>query len=346
MNFWQEKRVFLTGHTGFKGSWLSLWLQMLGADVTGYSLQPPSTPCLFDLAKLAEDMNDIRGDVRDLASLQKALNESRAEIVIHMAAQPLVRDSYEFPVETYSTNVMGTVNMLEAARLEESVRVVLNITSDKCYENQEVSKGYCEDDPMGGFDPYSSSKGCAELITNAYRNSFYRADKTIASARAGNVIGGGDWSKDRLIPDIIKAAAEGHPALLRNPHAIRPWQHVLDPLCGYLKLIERLYNDGQPFAEGWNFGPSEADARPVEWIAQKIAALWGDLKWEKDNSANPHEAHYLKLDSSKAQTRLGWAPRLVLFEALEWTVNWYKAYLSGKNMRSVTERQIDIYTKL
>jgi len=346
MSFWQGKKVFITGHTGFKGSWLSLWLQMLGAEITGYSLAPPSNPCLFDLVKVAEDINDIRGDVRDLASLKKALNESLAEIVIHMAAQPLVRDSYEFPVETYSTNVIGTVNMLEAARLQDSVHAVLNITSDKCYQNSEVSKGYCEDDPMGGFDPYSSSKGCAELVTNAYRNSFYTNEKVVASARAGNVIGGGDWSKDRLIPDIIKAATEGHSVRLRNPLAIRPWQHVLDPLCGYLKLIERLYIDGQPFAEGWNFGPYEEDARPVEWIAEKIAALWGDLKWEKDNSATPHEAHYLNLDSSKARTRLDWAPRLVLSKALEWTVDWYKEYLSGKDMRSVTENQINIYTKL
>ena len=346
MIFWQGKKVFLTGHTGFKGSWLSIWLQNLGADVTGYSLEPPTSPSLFELAKVADGMRDIRGDVRDLESFKNALTGSQAEIVIHMAAQSLVRDSYKFPVDTYSTNIMGTVNVLEAARLQESVRTVLNITSDKCYENSGLTRGYTENDPMGGYDPYSSSKGCAELVTSAYRNSYYNADKVVASGRAGNVIGGGDWAKDRLIPDIIRAAIDGRTVHLRNPHAIRPWQHVLDPLSGYLMLIEQLCTDGQPFAEGWNFGPSEEDARPVEWVAKKMASEWNEITWEKDSLLHPHEAHYLKLDCSKARTRLDWKPRLGLSEGLKWTVLWYKDQIAGENMRTITERQIKNYTGL
>lgn len=346
MKFWRGKKIFLTGHTGFKGSWLSIWLQHLGADVTGYSLEPPTEPNLFELAKVADGMIDIRGDIRDLESLKKALTESQAEIVIHMAAQPLVRDSYKFPIETYSTNVMGTVNVLESARLQKSIRTVLNITSDKCYKNRELTRGYRENDPMGGYDPYSSSKGCAELVTSAYRSSYFNADKVVASARAGNVIGGGDWAKDRLVPDIIRAAMEKRTVHLRNPRATRPWQHVLDPLSGYLMLIEHLYTEGQPFAEGWNFGPSDEDARPVEWIAQEMTSLWEGLVWEKDQAPNPHEAHYLKLDCSKARTRLDWAPRLALSEALQWTVLWHKKQIAGENMRSITEEQIANYTGL
>lgn len=346
MKFWQGKKVFLTGHTGFKGSWLSIWLQLLGAKVTGYSLALPTSPNMFDLVKVADDINDIRGDVRDLESLKAALADSRSEIVIHMAAQPLVRDSYKFPIETYSTNIMGTVNILEAARLQENVRAVLNVTSDKCYENRETTNGYNENDPMGGHDPYSSSKGCAELVTSAYRKSFFKSDKAVASARAGNVIGGGDWATDRLVPDIIRAAKDKHRVYLRNPQAIRPWQHVLDPLSGYLMLLERLYTDGQPFVGGWNFGPSEDDARTVEWIAYEISKLWEGLKLEMDNKLHPHEAHHLKLDCSKAQTLLGWEPRLKLSDAVKWTVNWYKDQFAGENMRSVTEKQIKDFTGL
>jgi len=346
MKFWQGKKVFLTGHTGFKGSWLSIWLQLLGAQITGYSLAPHTSPNMFDLVKEADDINDIRGDVRNLESLKGALADSQAEIVIHMAAQPLVRDSYKFPIDTYSTNIMGTVNVLEAARLQKNVRTVLNVTSDKCYENREITNGYNENDPMGGHDPYSSSKGCAELVTSAYRKSFFKADKAVASARAGNVIGGGDWAADRLVPDIIRAAKDKHTVYLRNPQAIRPWQHVLDPLSGYLMLLERLYTDGQPFAEGWNFGPPEDDAKTVEWIAYEISKLWGGLKLEKDNKLHPHEAHHLKLDCSKARTLLGWKPRLKLPEALKWTVLWYKDQFAGENMRSVTEKQIKDFTGL
>lgn len=346
MKFWPGKKVFLTGHTGFKGSWLSIWLQLLGAEVTGYSLEPPSSPSLFELARVASGIKDIRGDIRNLESLKKSLSESRAEIVIHMAAQSLVRDSYDFPVETYSTNVMGTVNMLEAARQQESVRAVLNVTSDKCYENRECSKGYCEEEPLGGYDPYSSSKGCAELVTNAYRNSYFNTDKVIASVRAGNVIGGGDWAKNRLIPDIIRAVIANKKVHLRNPHAIRPWQHVLDPLAGYLLLIERLCTEGQLYAEAWNFGPPEEDTRPVEWIAQELSKSWNGLKWEKDNESHPHEAHYLKLDCSKANLHLGWSPQLTLSESLEWTASWYNDHLAGKDMRSVTEQQIKNYLGL
>jgi len=346
MKFWKGKKVFLTGHTGFKGSWLSIWLQLLGAEVTGYSLDPPTEPNLFILGKVANGMKDIRGDVRDLESLKNALNESQAQIVIHMAAQPLVRDSYKYPLETYSTNIMGTVHLLEAARAQKKVHAVLNITSDKCYENREQVQGYCEDDPMGGHDPYSSSKGCAELVTSAYRNSYFNTDKFLASSRAGNVIGGGDWATDRLVPDIIRAAMGGSTVYLRNPHAIRPWQHVLEPLSGYLMLAKRLYTDGQPFAEGWNFGPPEEDTRSVEWIAQEIATLWDGLKWEKDPTYNPHEAHCLKLDCSKAKTRLEWAPRLTLSEALRWTVFWYKDQIVGEDVRLITERQINNYSRL
>ena len=346
MKFWQGKKVFLTGHTGFKGSWLSIWLQLLGTKVTGYSLAPPTSPNMFDLVKVTDDINDIRGDVRDLESLKAALADSQAEIIIHMAAQPLVRDSYKFPIDTYSTNIMGTVNILEAARLQKNVRAVLNVTSDKCYENREIANGYNEDDPMGGHDPYSSSKGCAELVTNAYRKSFFKADKVVASARAGNVIGGGDWAADRLVPDIVRAVTESRPVYLRNPQAIRPWQHVLDPLSGYLMLLERLYTDGQNFSGGWNFGPSEDDARTVEWLAYEINKLWGGLKLEKDNKPHPHEAHHLKLDCSKARTLLKWKPRLGLPEALKWTILWYKDQFAGENMRSATEKQIKEFTGL
>ncbi len=344
--FWRGKRVFLTGHTGFKGSWLALWLQRLGAEVFGYALEPPTNPSLYDLVRVGEGMRDVRGDVRDLESVCKALREASPEIVIHMAAQSLVRRSYSEPVDTYATNVMGTVNVLEAVRRTGGVRAALIITSDKCYENQEWVWGYRENEPMGGHDPYSNSKGCAELVTGAYRSSYLNAGIAVASARAGNVIGGGDWAEDRLIPDMMRAVMEKRTVHLRNPHAVRPWQHVLEPLSGYLMLSERLFHDEQLFAEGWNFGPADDDAKPVEWIAREMSSLWTEMNWEKDNATHPHEAHYLKLDCSKARARLGWTPRLPLAEALSWTVQWYKAYNSKADVRHLTEQQIETYSGL
>jgi len=350
VDFWRGKRVFLTGHTGFKGSWLSLWLQKLGAELTGFSLPPPTEPSLFEKAQVSEGMTSLLGDIRDAAALRDALHSSRAEIVIHMAAQPLVRESYKNPPETYATNVMGVVNLLEAVRSAKGVRAVLNITTDKCYENREWAWGYRENEAMGGYDPYSSSKGCAELVTAAYRTSFFnpKAYKShgvaVATARAGNVIGGGDWAADRLVPDMIKSFNAGSPVLIRAPHSIRPWQHVLDPLCGYLMLSEQLYTNGSPFAEAWNFGPNDMDAKPVSWIAAQLVSLWGEgAKWALDSAEHPHEAHFLKLDTSKARSLLGWAPKLDLAQALEYIVEWNKRSNSGESARALTLEQIQRY---
>lgn len=310
--FWHGKRVFLTGHTGFKGGWLSLWLQQLGADVTGYALDAPTSPSLFEAASVARGMRSIIGDVRDGDAVKRAMAVARPDIVIHMAAQPLVRYSYVNPVETYSTNVMGVVNLLEAVRATPGVRAVVNVTSDKCYENREWPWGYRENEAMGGYDPYSNSKGCAELVTAGYRSSFFHADKypehgvALGSGRAGNVIGGGDWALDRLIPDMLRAIGAGEPVMIRNPHAIRPWQHVLEPLSGYLTLAEKLYTEGPVHAEGWNFGPYDTDAKPVEWIVERMTQEWGaGASWTLDGQDHPHEATYLKLDCSKARGR--WA---------------------------------------
>ncbi|MBI5919134.1 MAG: CDP-glucose 4,6-dehydratase [Nitrosomonadales bacterium] len=350
--FWHGKRVLLTGHTGFKGSWLSLWLQSLGAQVVGYALAPPTDPSLFDVADVGSGMESIIGDIRDLAKLQAVFAEHQPEIVIHLAAQPLVRYSYIEPVETYSTNVMGTVNLLEAVRHTASVKAVVNVTSDKCYENREWVWGYREDEAMGGHDPYSNSKGCAELVTAAYRNSYFHPEKyathgvAIASGRAGNVIGGGDWAGDRLIPDILRAIAQGAPVAIRNPHAIRPWQHVLEPLSGYLLLAQRLYEQGTAYAEGWNFGPNEADARPVQWIVERLTRSWGEgASWRLDGGDHPHEAHYLKLDCSKAHANLNWHPRWTLEQALSKIVDWHQAHRDGQDMRELTLGQIEDYLK-
>ncbi|MEO8330911.1 MAG: CDP-glucose 4,6-dehydratase [Gallionella sp.] len=350
--FWHGKKVFLTGHTGFKGSWLSLWLQQLGAGVTGYALQPPTNPSLFEVAHVAQGMKSIIGDIRDGAALAKAMREAAPDIVIHMAAQPLVRRSYIDPVETYSTNVMGTVHLLEAVRQTTSVRAVVNVTSDKCYENKEWVWGYRESEPMGGFDPYSNSKGCAELVTAAYRNSFFNPEKYsehhvgLASGRAGNVIGGGDWADDRLIPDILRAVSAGRPVVIRNPHAIRPWQHVLEPLSGYLLLAQKLYEDDANNAEGWNFGPNDEDAKPVQWIVERLTQQWGDgASWQLDQADHHHEAHYLKLDCSKAKMRLDWQPRWNLGHTLEMIVAWQRAYLGKEGMRNVTLEQIKQFTQ-
>jgi CDP-glucose 4,6-dehydratase len=347
--FWKKKRVFLTGHTGFKGGWLSLWLQQMGAEVTGYSLLPPTQPNLFEIAGIAQGMHSIIGDVRDITSLIYALTEASPDIVIHMAAQPLVRSSYSDPVETYSTNVMGTVNLLEAVRSIKSVRAVVNVTTDKCYENHEWLWGYRENEPMGGFDPYSSSKGCAELITAAYRKSYFNPEKyeehglALASARAGNVIGGGDWAEDRLIPDLMRALTQGKLVKIRNPNAIRPWQHVLEPLFGYMLLAEKLFEGGVEYAEGWNFGPNDGDIKSVQWIAESLTKAWGDAGWELDGDAHPHEAHYLKLDCSKAKMRLNWHPRWHLEDALDAIIDWHRAYHNGGNVRKLMLHQIDAY---
>ena len=342
--FWNGKRVLLTGHTGFKGSWLALWLQSLGAQVVGYALAPPTNPSLFDVAQVGQGMTSVIGDIRDLAKLQAVFADHRPEIVIHMAAQPLVRYSYQNPVETYSTNVMGTVHLLEAVRNTPGVKAVVNVTTDKCYENKEWAWGYREDEPMGGHDPYSNSKGCSELVTSAYRRSFFQEKGiALASARAGNVIGGGDWAADRLIPDILRAFEQNHPVIIRNPHATRPWQHVLEPLFGYLTLAERLYTDGQACAEGWNFGPHDDDARSVQWIVEHLVSNWGNgATWQLDGGTHPHEANYLKLDISKAKARLGWQPRWALQQALQASVDWHQKWLAGTDMKAVTLEQIEV----
>ena len=348
--FWQDKRVLITGHTGFKGSWLSLWLQSMGAQVTGYALAPPTDPSLFEIAEVAKGMTSVIGDIRDLSKLQAVFAEHQPEIVIHMAAQSLVRYSYQNPVETYSSNVMGTVHLLEAVRNTPGVKAVVNVTSDKCYENREWVWGYRENEPMGGFDPYSSSKGCAELVSAAYRSSFFNANNyaqhgvATATVRAGNVIGGGDWAQDRLIPDILSAFEQGRKVNIRNPHAIRPWQHVMEPLRGYLTLAEQLFEHGPIFGEGWNFGPNDEDAKPVSWIVEQMAAIWGaDAQWQILFGEHSHEAHYLKLDISKARSRLNWLPSLRLKDALALIIDWSKQREVGSNMRQLTLAQLQAY---
>ena len=347
IDFWQGRRVFLTGHTGFKGSWLSLWLQSLGAGVWGYALSPPTIPSLFEVARVGEGMHSCLGDIRDLAGLQMAMQEAQPEVVIHMAAQSLVRISYTDPVETYAANVMGTVHLLEAVRTVPGVRVVIIVTSDKCYENREWIWGYRENEPMGGYDPYSSSKGCAELVTAAYRNSFFDPTErgvAIATARAGNVIGGGDWATDRLIPDFMRAIMAQQAVLIRSPKAIRPWQHVLEPLNGYLILAEFLWQQGADYAEGWNFGPLDDDASDVEWIVERLTRLWGDgATWRLDDRPQPHEANYLKLDISKARSRLGYQPRWRIEQALERIVAWYRAWQRRDDMYSFSMEEINAF---
>lgn len=351
-DFWKGRRVFLTGHTGFKGAWLSLWLQALGADVHGLALPPPTTPSLFDAVGAAHGMSSRIGDIRDAGTVADAMSECDPEIVLHMAAQPLVRFSYEQPVETYATNVMGTVHVLEAARRLSSVRAIVNVTTDKCYENREWVWGYRENEPMGGADPYSSSKGCSELISSAYRSSYFNpADYgknhrvALATARAGNVIGGGDWAADRLIPDILRAFETGQSVAIRNPRATRPWQHVLEPLSGYLLLAEGLYTQGTAVAEPFNFGPDESDVRPVQWIVERMAQMWdGPATWHCDRDTHPHEAHHLKLDCAKAKAKLRWQPRWSLEEALAHVVRWHQDWLRQHDMRELCLRQISSYT--
>lgn len=352
-SFWKGRKVFVTGHTGFKGSWLSLWLDALGAAVTGYALDPPTQPNLFEQAQLGGTVRTIRADIRDFPRLKSAIAECRPDVVLHLAAQSVVRRGYEDPIETYSSNVMGTVNLLEALRQLTQPCAVVNVTSDKCYANREWVWGYREDEPMGGRDPYSNSKGCAELVTTAYRESFFPAESVaqhgiaLASARAGNAIGGGDWTSDQLIPDLMRAFLAGQACLIRNPAAYRPWQFVLEPLRGYLVLAERLAEDGRRFASGWNFGPLDADAKPVSWIADKLAASWGKRAcWTQDSANHPREAHALKLDASKAGVFMDWHPVLPLNQALEWIVEWYRAFQAGADLRRLTRKQIERYEAL
>ena len=343
--FWRGRRVLLTGHTGFKGSWLALWLESLGAEVVGFSNGVPTTPSMFELARVGEGVASLEGDIRDPQAVDRALADSRAEIVIHMAAQSLVRRSFEQPVDTYATNVMGTVHVLDAARRSGGVRAVVNVTTDKCYENREWVWGYREHEPMGGHDPYSSSKGCAELVTAAFRRSYCQGGEApaIASARAGNVIGGGDWAEDRLVPDLMRAATEGRPAVVRSPDAIRPWQHVLNPLSGYLMLAQALW-DSREHADAWNFGPEDGDVRTVRWIIDRLGEAWGEpIAWRPEGGEVPHEAQYLKLDSSKARARLGWSPTWALDDALTSIATWYKTQRSGGDLRRHALDQIAVF---
>ncbi|MFT5277430.1 MAG: CDP-glucose 4,6-dehydratase [Granulosicoccus sp.] len=345
-SFWKGRNIFLTGHTGFKGSWLSLCLKRLGANVTGYALEAPTDPSIFEIARVEETMRlSVHGDVRDAAALNQAMRESKPEIVIHMAAQSLVRDSYSDPVATYSTNVMGTVNVLEAARSTSSVKAILNITTDKCYENNEWVWGYRENDPMGGHDPYSNSKACAELISASYRKSFLQASGlALATARAGNVIGGGDWAKDRIVPDAIRAFTQNKPLVIRNPLSTRPWQHVLEPLSGYLILCQQLIEKPLEFDQGWNFGPNDDDVQPVSSVANIMTRAWGEeSEWTLDTGVHQHEARSLKLDCSKAKALLKWSPIWDLEKALTETVQWYKAWDNKQNMNEFTLKQIDGY---
>ncbi len=356
--FFQGKKVFVTGHTGFKGSWLSLWLQSMGAQVHGYALNSPTETNLFTVAEVGKGMaSSAIADIRDTDRLRIALQAAQPEIVFHLAAQPLVRYSYAHPAETYAVNVMGTVNLLEAVRATPGVKAVVNVTTDKCYENREWVWGYRENEPMGGYDPYSSSKACAELVTAAYRNSYFQPSTineqpsainiqhspAIATARAGNVIGGGDWAADRLIPDFLRAMDAGQTLNIRAPHATRPWQHVLEPLSGYLMLAERLYMDGAVFAEAWNFGPSDEDARSVQWIIERMAEIRQGVTWQCDDTLQPHEASYLKLDSSKAHNQLNWHPRWNLQTALQKTLEWHQAWRNREDMYALTLSQIAAY---
>jgi CDP-glucose 4,6-dehydratase len=347
--FWRAKKVLLTGHTGFKGSWLSLWLQNMGAELTGYSLPPPTEPSLHELAGVEKGMESITADVLDLERLSRAVQEHKPGIVIHMAAQSLVRRSYADPVGTYATNVMGTVHVLEAVRGSPFVQAAIIVTTDKCYENSGNPRAYRETDRLGGADPYSSSKACAELVTEALRKCFFAAPKSptkagVASARAGNVIGGGDWAADRLIPDVVRGALQGRDSFIRNPRAVRPWQHVLDPLCGYLTLAEKLCENPEQFSSAWNFGPDSSEAVPVSILLERLSELWGPgISWRTDERPHPHEEPYLNLDCAKAKAELGWEPKCNLNSALKATVEWYKTYQSHQNLRALCNEQIRSY---
>jgi CDP-glucose 4,6-dehydratase len=349
-SFWKGKKVFVTGHTGFKGSWLCLLLNHFGADVSGYALEPPTNPNLFEEARIAELVTSFIGDIRDFDNLINVIQKVKPEIVIHFAAQSLVRESYKHPVETYAVNVMGTVNLFEAIRYTPGIKAVVNVTTDKCYENQNWHWGYRENEPMGGYDPYSNSKGCSELVTSAFRSSFFNQKDfskhgvALASARAGNVIGGGDWAEDRLIPDIIRAIIRDEKVKIRSPYAIRPWQHVLEPLTGYLMLATKLLTDGPVYAQGWNFGPDDNDAKNVEWITKRMCNLWGNgATYEIDTNLHPHEANYLKLDCSKSKAELKWFPQWNIEIALESIVEWNRYYHEKANMQEICWQQIKKY---
>jgi CDP-glucose 4,6-dehydratase len=353
VNTWRGRRVFLTGHTGFKGGWLSLWLASLGAQIRGYALAPESSPNLFTAACVGTTIEDVRGDIRNYPDVEAAMTEFQPEVVFHLAAQPLVRRSYSDPLGTYASNVMGTAHVLEAVRRTQSVRAVVCVTTDKCYQNQEWIWPYRETDQLGGFDPYSSSKACAEIVSAAYRSSFFNLASqggrqiALATARAGNVIGGGDWSEDRLIPDLIRGFRSKQPVLIRRPKAVRPWQHVLEPLRGYILLAEKLLTGQSEFASAFNFGPADGDAWPVERIATTLVNLWGyGASWISDATPSVYEAHYLRLDSSKARTELGWEPQLGIKSALEWTVSWYRTWNSNDDLLQATRDQIAAYEKL
>ena len=352
-----ERRVFLTGHTGFKGGWLALWLTQLGAEVRGFALDPATTPNLLTEARLARVIEDIRGDIRDASALERAMHSFKPEVVFHLAAQPLVRTSYEDPIGTYETNVIGTARVLDAVRRCASVRAVVSVTTDKCYENKEWLWGYRETDPLGGYDPYSSSKACAEIVSASFRQSYFHPDKlnqtgghttAIATGRAGNVIGGGDWSLDRLLPDLVRGFEAGEPVRIRRPHSIRPWQHVLEPVYGYLLLAEKLLSkDAARYATAFNFGPHDDDAKPVQWIVETMTKFWGGgATWVLDVDPSVHEAGYLKLDASRARAELGWRPQLRLETALEWLVRWYKAAAAGDDLQALTLKQIADYQAL
>lgn len=348
-SFWKNKRVLITGHTGFKGSWLTIWLAKLGAKVIGFSNSIPTDPSMYELSGIRSDIISVIGDVRDLPALQNTLSEYKPEIIFHLAAQSLVKNSYNDPVETYSTNVMGTVNLFDSARQSDDVSVIVNVTSDKCYENRETLRGYVETDVLGGHDPYSNSKACSELVTSSFRNSFFKngsSKKNLASVRAGNIIGGGDWSENRLIPDIIKSLYHDLPLVIRNPTGVRPWQHVLDPLHGYLILAEKLWDGEAKFSEAWNFGPDLDSLKPVSWIVEKISDyLDNPIKWKKSEQTF-HETGVLSLDCTKAKSELNWNPKLSLTDSIKWTVDWYREFYDKSDMRKVTEQQIADFTSL
>lgn len=348
--FWKNKKILITGHTGFKGSWLTIWLKRLGAEITGFSKSVPTNPSLFEISGIKKDIKSITGNIQNYEFLKETINETKPEIIFHMAAQSLVIKSYSEPIETFSTNIMGTANLLYASKETNLPKVVINVTSDKCYENNGSLEGYSEDDPMGGYDPYSSSKGCAELITKSFRKSFFEnnseSDVRLASVRAGNVIGGGDWAEDRLIPDIIRAIKNKKSVRIRNPNAIRPWQHVLDPLNGYINLAEKLWSDKMKYSEGWNFGPEKNEIKSVSWIINKFNECWKNkIDWDiKKNEL--HEADNLILNCQKAKSKLGWNSKLDIESTLRWTIEWYEKYFEGEDMRKMTEEQITKFQNL